>query len=252
MTQNSWMYFNSVQLCLWQMRSWRRCKKGLMVLKKSGDANNDLCCWCCVRMDYPCRHVFAVAVAFSIKVSMSSINTRFYLNQETVGFTKESPRAFEFMMRFEETKKVSYMCPKPECFRDVSTNDRAVAERGFKEALVRNGIAKCYEASSETVVLPQCEQHPEQALSSSTPTIEEEIKFIDKIDNDSDTTKEAIETAEETATTKKVRGRKRVVYSKGIVLLKWSHSKGNQLHVKAKKKKGTQVMCRFMIRLPQM
>ena len=66
------------------------------------------------------------------------------------------------------------MCSKPDYFRDVSTNDRAVVERGFKEALVRNGIAECYEVSSEIVVLPQCEQLPEQGLSSSTLTIEEE------------------------------------------------------------------------------
>ena len=106
---------------------------------------------------------------------MGSINTRLYLNQETVDFTKESPRAFEFMMRFTETKKASYMCSKPERFRDVSTNDRAVAEREFKEALVRNGIvAGCYEVGGETVVLPQCEQPPDQGLSSSTLTEEEE------------------------------------------------------------------------------
>ena len=79
------------------------------------------------------------------------------------------------MMRSTETKKASYMCSKPERFRDVSTNDRAAAERGFKETHVRNDIvAECYEASSETVVLSQCEQPPEQGLSSSTPTIEEE------------------------------------------------------------------------------
>ena len=105
---------------------------------------------------------------------MGSINTRFYLNQETVDFTKKSPRAFEFMMKSTETKKVSYMCSKPECFRYVSINGRAVVERGFKEALMRNGIvAEGYEASGEIIVLPQCEQPPEQGLSSSTPTIEE-------------------------------------------------------------------------------
>ena len=141
-----------------------------------------------------------MAEAFSIKVSMGSINTRFYLSQETVDFTKESPRAFEFMMRSTETKKVSYMCSKTERFRDVSTNDRATVERGFKEALVRNGIAECYELSGETVVLPQCEQPPEQGLSSSTPTIdeEEEIKIIDEIDNDSNIAKEATEAPETT------------------------------------------------------
>ena len=78
------------------------------------------------------------------------------------------------MMRSTETKKASYMYSKPERFRDVSTNDRAVVERGFKEALVRNGITECYEVSSEIVVLPQCEQLPEQGLSSSALTIEEE------------------------------------------------------------------------------
>ena len=41
------------------------------------DANNNLCCWCCVRMGYPCRYVFAVAEVFFIKVSMGSINTDF-------------------------------------------------------------------------------------------------------------------------------------------------------------------------------
>ena len=56
-------------------------------------------------MGHPHKHVFAVAEAIPTKVSMSSINTRFYLNQETVDFTKESPRAFEFMMRSTETKK---------------------------------------------------------------------------------------------------------------------------------------------------
>ena len=64
------------------------------------------------------------------------------------------------------------MCSKPERFRDVSTNDRAVVEGGLKEALVRNGIvAECYEVSVEAVVLPQCEQPPGHGLSSSTPTI---------------------------------------------------------------------------------
>ena len=127
-----------------------------MVLNKSGvNANNNLCCWWYMRMDYPCRYVFAVAEAFPIKVSMGSINTRFYLNQETVGFTKESPRAFESMMKLAETKKVNYMCPKPERFRDVSTNDRVVVERGFKEAFVKNGIfTECYEVSGEAVMLP--------------------------------------------------------------------------------------------------
>ena len=73
--------------------------------------------------------------------------------------------------------------------------------KGFKEALVRNGIvAEGYEVSSEIVVLPQCEQHPEQGLSSSTPTIdeEEEIKIIDEIDNDSNIAKEATEAPETT------------------------------------------------------
>ena len=47
------------------------------------------------------------------------------------------------------------MCSKTERFRDVSTNDRAVVEKGFKEALVRNGIvAECYEVSGEAVMLP--------------------------------------------------------------------------------------------------
>ena len=124
---------------------------------------------------------------------MGSINTRFYLSQETVDFTKESPRAFEFMMRSTETKKVSYMCSKPECFRYVSINGRAVVERGFKEALMRNDIAaECYEVSSEIMAILQCEQHPEQALSSSTPTLEEEeMKIIDEVDNDNDTAEEA-------------------------------------------------------------
>ena len=144
-----------------------------MVLKKSGDVNNNLCCWCC-EDGLPMQALFAVAEVFSIKVSMGSINTRFYLNQETVDFTKKSPRAFEFMMKSTETKKVSYMCSKPECFRYVLINGRAVVERGFKEALMRNGIvAEGYEASGEIIVLPQCEQPPEQGLSSSTPTIEE-------------------------------------------------------------------------------
>lgn len=166
-----------------------------MALTKSCvNVNNNLCCWCCVRMGYPCRHAFAVAVAFFYQSSMGSVDTRFYLNQGTVGFTKESPRAFEFMTRSTETKKANYMCSKSERFRDVSTNDRA-AERGFKEALVRNGIVdECYEVSGETVVLLQCEQPPEQGLSSSTPTIEEEeIKIINKIDSDSDATKEFTE-----------------------------------------------------------
>ena len=107
------------------------------------------------------------------------------------------------MMRSTETKKANYICLKQEHFRDVSTNDRAVVEKGFKETLVRNGIvAECYEVGSEAVVLPQCEQPPEQALSSSAPTIdkEEEIKIIDEIDKDSNATKEDTEAAEETAT----------------------------------------------------
>ena len=59
------------------------------------------------------------------------------------------------MMRSTETKKASYMCSKPERFRDVSTNDRAVVERGFKEAFVKNGIfTECYEVSGEAVMLP--------------------------------------------------------------------------------------------------
>ena len=106
------------------------------------------------------------------------------------------------MMRSTETKKANYICLKQEHFRDVSTNDRAVVEKGFKETLVRNGIvAECYEVGSEAVVLPQCEQPPEQALSSSAPTIdkEEEIKIIDEIDKDSNATKEDTEAAEETA-----------------------------------------------------
>ena len=112
-----------------------------------------------MRLGYPYRHVFAVAEALFTKVSMgSSVNTRFYLNQETVGFTKENHRAFRVMIGSTEIKKASYMCSKPDHFRDVSTNDRTVVERGFKEALVRNGIAaECYEASGETVVLLQCE-----------------------------------------------------------------------------------------------
>ena len=158
------------------------------------DASNNLYCWCCVRMGYPCRHVFAVAEAFSIKVSLSSINTRFYLNQESVDFTKESPRAFEVMMKSTEKKEADYKHSKPERFRDVSTNDRAVVERGFKEALVRNGIiAEYHKVSGEVVMLPQCEQFPEYGLPSSTPTLEEEetIQIIDLIDNDSKTTREA-------------------------------------------------------------
>ena len=105
------------------------------------------------------------------------------------------------MMKFAETKKANYMCSKQELFRDVSTNGIAMVEREFKEALVRNGIVVgCYEVSGEIVVLPQCEQPPGYGLSSSTPTIEEEeeIKIINKIDNDSDATKEATEAAEET------------------------------------------------------
>ena len=56
---------------------------------------------------------------------------------------------------------------------------------------MKNGIvAECYEVSDEAVVLPQCEQPPEQGLSSSTPTAEEEeIQIIDKVDNDSGATK---------------------------------------------------------------
>ena len=65
------------------------------------------------------------------------------------------------------------MCSKPERFRDVSANDRATVERGFKEAFVRNGIiVEGYEANGEIIVLPQCEQPLEQGLSSSTPTEE--------------------------------------------------------------------------------
>ena len=58
---------------------------------------------------------------------------------------------------------------------------------------MRNDIvAECYEVSGETVVLLQCEQPPEQALSSSTPTLEEEeMKIIDEVDNDNDTAEEA-------------------------------------------------------------
>ena len=59
---------------------------------------------------------------------------------------------------------------------------------------MRNGIvAECYEVSDETVALLQCEQLPEQGLSSSAPTIEEEeeeTQTINKIDNDSGATKE--------------------------------------------------------------
>ena len=58
------------------------------------------------------------------------------------------------MTRSTEIKKANYMCSKPERFRDVSTNDIAVVERGLKEALVRNGIAaECYEASSDETVV---------------------------------------------------------------------------------------------------
>ena len=61
--------------------------------------------YCNIRMGHPCRHIFAVAAFSGLKISMRSINTRFYLDQSSVDFDSVNEKAKTTMTKAIEDKK---------------------------------------------------------------------------------------------------------------------------------------------------
>ena len=49
--------------------------------------------YCNIRMGHPCHHIFVVAAFSRLKISMRSINTRFYLDQSSVDFDSVNEKA---------------------------------------------------------------------------------------------------------------------------------------------------------------
>ena len=100
-------------------------------------------CWCCVRTGFPCRHVFAVAEFMNLKITHTSVNSRFFLDQSHVDFCAENNKRLEVVMQSLAKKKEihgGFFLVKR--FRDVSTNieDGVDVVEKFKTALEMFGI----------------------------------------------------------------------------------------------------------------
>ena len=98
--------------------------------------------YCNIRMGHPCRHIFAVAAFSGLKISMRSINTRFYLDQSSVDFDSVNEKAKTTMIKAIEDKKIYWgdtFIEKP-C-ADVSTNiEKGVdVDKAFNEKADRLG-----------------------------------------------------------------------------------------------------------------
>ena len=106
------------------------------------DTNGNLSCWCCIRSGYPCRHVFAVVEQFHLKITLGSTNTRFYIDQSGVDFTKINMEALGIVLKSMEHKQAKYgTYLKGVTIRDISVNASQGIDviKAFQEDLKKNG-----------------------------------------------------------------------------------------------------------------
>ena len=72
------------------------------------EENGTFHCSCVTRSGYPCRHVFALARHLGAKVMLSSVNSRFYLDQSNVNFHEENRRAMTTIINSIDMKNRKY------------------------------------------------------------------------------------------------------------------------------------------------
>ena len=72
------------------------------------EENGAFHCLCVTQSGYPCRHVFALARHLGAKVMLSSVNSRFYLDQSNVNFHEENRRAMTTIINSIDMKNRKY------------------------------------------------------------------------------------------------------------------------------------------------
>lgn len=142
-------------------------------------------CQCMIPSGYPCRHIFAVAefLGWNPKIGLSTINTRFYLDQGCIDLDEVNKKAKDVMMASINQKNARY----GPLFTERKEKDVAQAIKENKidvDGVFEKDCTYFREMRLDaSEIITRQLSHP---VESSSPTLKDDVDDLEAIEGDDD------------------------------------------------------------------